>query len=150
MEFCTVSVLLGGSPAHVVTGKIVSVPEIRLLQTIHGEDAVTDIVPHENRATTSDAERERLKLAYEPSQVEEQRNIVSRVFGPMGPLPQRLIDIGIDPHAEAASMKQRAQELIAAADKLENEDDPNTLQDDEVNFGEEPDLAFDDTAPLKN
>lgn len=151
MEFCSVSVRLGGSPSHIVAGKVVSVPEIRLLQTLHGEDAVTDILPVENRAVTSDEERERLRQFYEPAQVEEQRNIVNKVFGPMGPLPQRLIDIGIDPRAQAADMKAKAQALNAAAEKMEVLDDQaksNTLEDDEVNFGdadeEEPKLKFDE------
>lgn len=135
MEFCTVSVRLGGSPAHIVTNKRVSVPEIRLLQYIHGEDAVTDVIPIENVSMTSDAERERLKQAYEPAQVEEQRNIVAKVFGPMGPLPQRLIDIGIDPHAQAAEMKARAATLVAAASKMEEV--AENPQDDEVNFGDD-------------
>lgn len=145
MEFCSVSVRLGGRPDHVVANKVVSVPEIKLLQYIHGEDAVTDIIPTENRNVTSADERERLKQAYEPAQVEEQRNIVARVFGPMGPLPQRLIDIGIDPQAQAAEMRAKANLLVDAAAKMEREDEQGpAAADDEVDFGDDPTLNFED------
>ena len=119
MQFCSVSVRLSGKPNHVVSNKRVSVPEIRILQALHGADAVLDIVPLELVDTTSEEERERLKKSYEPAQVEEQRNLVDRVFGPVGALPTTLAAIGLDPRAEAKRLREKAQSLAAAADKMD-------------------------------
>ena len=148
MQFCTASVRVGGSPSHVVTNKLVSVPEIRLLQAIHGEDAVVDIVPLENRAVTSEAERERLRLAYEPKNVEEQAGVVNRVFGPMGALPQTLTQIGLDPKAEARALRDKAKSLLAAADKVEQaeESEDEDIVSDEID--DSGDEVADDDASL--
>lgn len=123
MQFCDVSVRIGGKTTQVVSSKRVSVAEIQILRAIHGEDAVVDIVPKENRAVSSAEERERLKRTYEPAQVEEQRNLVARVFGPVGPLPQTLTDIGIDPQEEAQRMRERARDLADAAAALDAAED---------------------------
>lgn len=146
MQFCSVTVRLGASLLHTVTNKIVSVPEIQVLKHIHGHDAVVDIVPYgrgaidpESRQFVADAlysheeERERLRVTYElNNNNEEALGLVGKLFGLMGPLPERLRDINIDPRAEAKRVRAEADSLAQKMELLGDEiDEKEQAEDDD-------------------
>jgi len=153
MHFCEVTVRLGGSLVHTVPKKIVSVPEIKVLQVIHGSDAVVDIRPFgrgyinvENHKFVADAkspfdhaqERARLETIYEANNLDDEgQGLISRLFGPFAPLPERLSDIGIDPHRDAAELRAKAD---AAAKALEG------LGEEIAAVESDEDKAFDEVA----
>jgi hypothetical protein len=118
----TCSVRLNGSTQHVVTGKVVTIPEIAVLRRIHGNDAIADFKPMEPVRRNDSEERERLKTLYDAA-TPDSSPIVDALFGPMGQLPKTLGGIGIDAKAAAAEMRARAQAALTAADMLDGEPD---------------------------
>lgn len=124
MQMCTVSVRLKGSLNHVVSNKRVSIPEIKVLQAIHGgADAVQDIRPAEfNRDFNHEEERQRLRNRYERGNGnadDEGRGLVARLFGAFGRLPTTLKDIGYDARTLADAARARAEEMMRAAEEIE-------------------------------
>lgn len=115
------SVNLNGSTQHVVTNKRVTVPEIALLQRIHGADAVkitAPITPLEDYDPAE--ERARLRKAYDNALPgDEDGSTVDRMFNPLRPLPTTLAGIGIDPKAEAKRLREAAQAAADAAARIE-------------------------------
>ena len=120
MQYCTCTVRLRGSRNHEVANKLVTVPEIRLLQQLHGRDAVLDIRPVDapkDAVYDHDTERQRLVNMYERNP--ETKGLVARQFGPFGALPLALKDIGVNPRAIAEVKRREAAEALAAAEALE-------------------------------
>jgi hypothetical protein len=73
MHFCTAYVAIGnddGQRAHRHEFSPVSLPEIDLLRFLHGESAVTDIIPFVRVEQTPREERERLVSIYGEKVVE--------------------------------------------------------------------------------
>lgn len=153
MKLYLCSVRLNDSANHIVPNKQVTIPEIAVLQRIHGAPAVTNLRPfvqdgapavkmRDNRPITDAEERERLTLKYQRSGDEGGVNI-EKVFGAMGALPKTLREIGIDPQAAAADLRRQAEEMAASAAQLDTDDPPAS---DEDAFFDEPETA---AAPAK-
>lgn len=112
------TVRLGGKQNHAVTGKIVTIPEIAILRHLHGGDAV-DITGKGEEIARSDAEeRDRLRKRYD-NPTPDATPLVDQLFGgPLGRLPTRLSQIGVDVQAQAAHLAAQAQAMAAAAANL--------------------------------
>lgn len=129
MQFCSVSVALRGSANHVVTNKEVTVPEIKILQHLHGGvDAVRDIRPLRFEPDFKhDEERQRLRQLYERGNGngDEVHGLVGRMFGSFGKLPTTLAAIGYDPRDLAKQKREAAEQALRDAEAIENaENDP--------------------------
>jgi len=125
MQQYLVDVQLGGKPGHIQSKKTVTIPEIAVLKVIHGEgsvqvvgkvkDPATTRVPEgKPRVRTMAEERERLRQTY-PTDIDA-------IFGgPMAALPTSLRQIGVDPDAAAARLREQAAQAAAAAAAIEDE-----------------------------
>lgn len=100
MEYAQIEVRLAGSLENTVI-KEVSVPEIPILKSIHGHDALVNIKKTRSDAVDGKEERDRLEKNYTPV-------IVEKLFpGVMNKLPQTLVEIGEEePAVEATSKKK--------------------------------------------
>lgn len=128
---CTVQTAI----THVVTNKVVTIPEIAVLQHLHGRDAVRDIVPFEKIEDFDDAqERERLFLTYEAIAREEERGFIDRLFPTSQLLPTSLRKIGVDPASAAAAIRKRAALLEAQAKQLEDAPKGELDEDDDAEY----------------
>lgn len=125
MQICKVSVRVRCSANHVVPNKEVTVPEILILQRIHGgKEAVQDIVPVRfDRTFDHGEERQRLRKLYErgSGNADDVNGLVSKLFGPLGRLPTTLSEIGLDAKAIALQKRREAQAALDAADALEQQ-----------------------------
>ena len=83
MDLLSCSVAINGDIRAVITKPQVTIPEIVLLQAMHGADAVTNIKVIGEVETTSEQERDRLGNFYKDAKVME-------VFGQYGDLPKTL------------------------------------------------------------
>lgn len=123
MQICKVSVRVRCSANHVVPNKEVTVPEILILQRVHGgKEAIQDIVPVKfDRTFNHDEERQRLRKLYErgSGNADDVNGLVSKLFGPFGKLPTTLKEIGLDAKAIAEQKRREAMEALAAADALD-------------------------------
>lgn len=127
MQQYLVDVQLGGKQAHVQSKKTVTIPEIAVLRAVHGPSSVTVVgkasepaqtrTPDDRRIPrTVTEERERLRRHYQGTDVDT-------IFGgPLAPLPTTLRQIGVDPGAEAARLREQAAQHALAASALEEED----------------------------
>jgi len=82
-ELCSCTVAIGGDVRAIVPKPFVSVPEILLLQSIHGNDAVTNIKVIKTQDATSEEERDRLGSLYGDDKV-------VGIFNQFGDLPETL------------------------------------------------------------
>lgn len=99
MQYAQIEVRLSGSLENTVI-KEVSVPEIPVLKTLHGHDAVVNIKKTRDEAIDTKAERERLERAYTPG-------VVEKLFpGVLGKLPQTLVEIGEEEPVVETSKKK--------------------------------------------
>jgi hypothetical protein len=100
MEYAQIEIRLSGSLENTVI-KEVSVPEIPILKSIHGHDALVNIKKTRADAVDGKEERDRLEKYYTPV-------IVEKLFpGVMNKLPQTLVEIGEEePAVEATSKKK--------------------------------------------
>lgn len=139
MQICLADVRIRGSMTQVVANKEVSIPEIRILQNIHGgKDAVINIRPIRfEREFDHDGHRQDLRKIYEKGagNADEARGLVGRLFGAHGKLPTTLRDIGYDPKQVAEEKRKAALALLADANKvLENDNgagsDDNLTEDE--------------------
>lgn len=154
MKHYRVDVMLGGEQNHVVTGKVVTVPEIAVLRALHGgEAAVKNIRPcqlapdDERNERTIEVERERLRSIYNGAGTDAGGSIVDSLWNGLAALPQRLADIGIDPRRAADEMRARAAELTQAAATLEDEPLPEDDDDEAAMFA---DLDLEPPPPAAN
>lgn len=98
MQHCSCMVFLSGDMYHSVWKEDVTVAEISLLRAIHGEDAITTIVPTYKANTKAADELDRLRQLYGQSNVsKEGKRLVDDVYPGRSPvLPTNLSDIGFD------------------------------------------------------
>lgn len=96
-----ISLLLAGDRNHVVP-KSVTVPELEILRTLHGDDAVTEVRPSQRPGLqlNHNEERDRLKRVFKKnmpaSDASGSKNVVDVVFpNPRANLPTTLKEIGI-------------------------------------------------------
>ena len=87
-DMCSCTVAIAGDVRAVVAKSTVTVPEIMLLQVIHGADAVSNIRVKDQWDTTSEAERDRLGNFYGDEKV-------VNLFQQFGELPKVLADARI-------------------------------------------------------
>lgn len=147
MQICQCEVRLGGDMRRTVVKENVTVAEIRVLQNIHGADAVVNIRPVKvDRNFNHDEHRAELKRVYErggitSSNPDATAGLVARLFGAYGKLPERLREIGYNPQAAAEQLRAQAEEATRVAAALERE---------EAAFydGEDDDLNDDERAAL--
>lgn len=131
MRTYLVDVRLDGSMQHVVSNKIVTVPEIAVLKVIHGADAIQNVRPRKAGgkdildARSDEDLRRDLRKRYD----KDERKIVDVLFGVHGKLPTSLKQIGIDPAAEAAALRAAAEQSNAAAAALLDQDGEGDLDD---------------------
>jgi hypothetical protein len=124
------SVRLAGSMQHVTTNKRVTVSEIAVLRRVHGDDAVMDVRPAGDVARSDTEERERLRKTYDNA-TPDAEPLVDRLFGALGKLPTSLAQVGIDPKAQAESLRRQAEQLSAAAEALNDEPEVDSLFGDD-------------------
>lgn len=130
MQHCSCMVFLSGDVYHSVFKDDVTVAEISLLRAIHGEDAITTIVPTFKANTKAADELDRLRMLYGQSNVsKEGKRLVDDVYPGRNPvLPTSLSDIGVDvleeqpkapaPKAEAEAPKSAKTGKQNASDAL--------------------------------
>lgn len=95
MEYANVEIRLAGSLENTVI-KEVSIPEIPILKSLHGHDAVVNVKKSRSATVDQAVERDRLEKVYTPG-------IVEKLFpGVTSKLPLSLADIGLEePSVEA-------------------------------------------------
>jgi hypothetical protein len=100
MEYAQIEVRLAGSLENTVI-KEVSAPEIPILKSIHGHDALVNIKKTRSDAVDVKEERDRLEKQYTAV-------VIEKLFpGVMGKLPQTLVEVGEeDPAAESTAKKK--------------------------------------------
>jgi hypothetical protein len=69
--------------------KVLSAPEILIMQYIHGTDAVVDVAKSKNEKINVSQEKQRLKGLYDQSLVKRDTSI-DAIFGPLGAVPTEL------------------------------------------------------------
>lgn len=128
MQHCSCMVFLSGDVYHSVWKDDVTVAEISLLRAIHGEDAITTIVPTFKANTKVADELDRLRNLYGQSNVsKEGKRLVDDVYPGRNPvLPTSLSDIGVDvleeqpkapaPKAEKAGKQNASDALLGGGD----------------------------------
>lgn len=129
MDFVSCTVRLAGNVQHTVSKRAVSVPEVLVLQAIHGEDAVVDMAFASERDLSSTEELARLEGAYKPE-------LVRKLFpGAKPELPADASAIGVSKPKGPGAAKARAKpkpavkgagdkaEQAAASDALESFND---------------------------
>lgn len=134
MDLLSCSVAINGDIRAVITKPHVTIPEIVLLQAMHGSDAVTNIKIIGELETTAEQERDRLGSFYKDAKVME-------VFGQYGDLPQtlaesRIEDTLLDPVWLSERKKKPAPKKKATKKRARNKsghyiaDDPNTPENE--------------------
>lgn len=88
MQYYKAKVRLAGSTMNEVQ-KILSAPEILVLQYIHGVDAIMDVSFHESKKINLREEKERLKGIYDQALIKRDQSI-DTIFGPLGSVPEQL------------------------------------------------------------
>lgn len=133
IEYGSVDIAIGGDSRAVIHKSTVSIPEIVILQSLHGDDAITNIRIDGTWDTPDDVERDRLGILYKDSKVIE-------VFQKYGDLPKTLKDARIgeallDPVfvkelSEAPAPKKTIRKRARKADGSFKADDPTTPQNE--------------------
>ncbi len=88
MQYYKCKVRLNGSPLNEVQ-KVLSAPEILVLQYIHGVDCIAQVSLLETRQVKLREEKDRLKGLYDQALVKRETSI-DAIFGPLGDVPERL------------------------------------------------------------
>lgn len=103
MQICSATIRLAGSVQNTVFRSDITPAEILVLQAIHGQDAVVDIVPIEHVQRAASTEWDRLMQAYDRSggpdtpDGKEEASIVAKLFpGAIKRLPETLKEIGLE------------------------------------------------------
>ena len=98
MQHCSCFVFLGGELTSSVWKADVTVAEIALLRAIHGDDAITTIVPTYKATVKAGEELDRLRALYGSSNVsKEGKRLVDDIYPGRAPqLPTTLADIDVD------------------------------------------------------
>lgn len=103
MQICSATIRLAGSVQNTVFRQDITPAEILVLQAIHGQDAVVDIVPIEKEDRPAAKEWDRLTQAYDRSggpdtpDGREEVSIIAKLFpGAIKRLPETLKEIGLE------------------------------------------------------
>lgn len=88
MHYYKAKIRLAGSTMNEVE-KILSAPEILVLQYIHGVDAVINVSFNHQEQVNLREEKGRLKGLYDQALVKREQSI-DTIFGPLGAVPERL------------------------------------------------------------
>ena len=88
MYYYKTTLRLNGSTVNEVV-KIVSAPELLVLQYVHGSDAITRVKYVKQAKVRMMEEKQRLKALYDNALVKREQSIDS-IFGALGVLPDRL------------------------------------------------------------
>lgn len=88
MQYYNAKIRLSGSTMNEVQ-KILSAPEILVLQYIHGVDAITNVSYHETKRVNLREEKDRLKGLYDQALIKRDQSI-DTIFGPLGSVPEQL------------------------------------------------------------
>lgn len=88
MHYYKTTLRLSGSTLNEVV-KIVSAPELLILQFMHGPDATTRVKEIKNEKINLFQEKGRLRDLYE-SGLKRQDQSIDKIFGALGTLPERL------------------------------------------------------------
>lgn len=112
MQICDCLVLLGGDIGNSVQKTSVSAAEIAVLRSVHGNDAVREIVIKDNVKVNHDQERERLILAYK-------EEVVIGMFGKFGDLPETLEAARVEADMIAGDETKKRKKSEPAADPVE-------------------------------
>jgi hypothetical protein len=89
MQIVSCTIAIGGEVGMTVPKDFVSVPELLVLQAIHGNDAVRSVVVTGDESRDSVEERQRLSEIYKSP-----ITIIRDVLGAQGPLPKTLKEAG--------------------------------------------------------
>lgn len=90
MQYYSAKVRLGGLTTSEVQ-KVLSAPEVLILQFIHGIDGVVDVKPCKKGEISLRDEKDRLKGIYDQGLVKRDQS-VDTIFGPLGSVPSVLPD----------------------------------------------------------
>lgn len=122
--------------------KVVSAPELLILQFIHGEDAVSNVEEVKNNKLDLYMEKNRLKEMYDKALHKKNEQSIDKIFGALGTLPERLPEhqlrryniFGEDLEIfDPKSLKNKGKDL----DRQQEEDNLNSVRStDEVNFAD--------------
>lgn len=88
MHFYKAKIRLSGSTMNEVE-KILSAPEILVLQYIHGVDAIVGVSFHRQEQVNLREEKGRLKGLYDQALIKREQSI-DTIFGPLGSVPEQL------------------------------------------------------------
>lgn len=107
MDIANCLVGIGGDSGHSVPKYNVTPAEILVLQSLHGDEAVYDIVKTGDEPRRQGEERERLRAVYpargaDPATGQQLAAPVDQIFG-RSPLPQRLLDLDLADELYAAT-----------------------------------------------
>lgn len=88
MQYYKAKIRLSGSTMNEVE-KILSAPEVLVLQYIHGVDAIVNVSFHEEKRINLREEKDRLKSIYDQALIKREQSI-DTIFGPLGSVPEQL------------------------------------------------------------
>lgn len=101
METAIVEILLNGNVSNTTT-RLVSAPEVAILRSIHGGDAVTNVTEVTRGSAGNSDEVERLRRVYGKIAFE-------KVYpGAMPSLPKTFADVGVEATADRPARRQKA------------------------------------------
>lgn len=141
MHYYKGKIRLNGSVNNEVW-KVVSAPELLILQFIHGEDAVSNVEEVRNDKIDLFREKNRLKEVYNKALHKKDEQSIDKIFGALGTLPERLpehqlrrFDIFGEPLEifDPRRLDNKGKDL----DHQKKEDNLNSVRStDEVNFAD--------------
>ena len=88
MQYYKAKIRLAGSTMNEVQ-KVLSAPEILVLQYIHGVDAIVQVKHIKTERVNLREEKERLKGLYDQALIKRDQSI-DTIFGPLGSVPEQL------------------------------------------------------------
>lgn len=104
MDICNCLVAIGGDPRHVIAKHGATPAEIVLLQRLHGDDAITEILVTDKEKRSHDDERDRLGARYGDDKIVD-------AFGQYGDLPTSLKSARIGKSLMAATAANEVTEI---------------------------------------
>jgi hypothetical protein len=90
MQYYKATIRLDGSTMNEVV-KILSAPEVLILQYIHGSDALVKMAKSKNEKVNLNEEKERLRVLYDQA-LNRRKQSIDSIFGPLGQVPEVLSD----------------------------------------------------------
>lgn len=125
MQVCDCLVLVGGDIGNSVMRYGVTAPEVAILRSIHGNDAVREIVIKANEKVDHAGERDRLSLTYK-------EEVVAGLFGKFGDLPETLAEARVEDDLIVGDESKKGGKKKSA----EQPEQPETSSDEQQPAGE--------------